>query len=215
MSLNLTNPALVTPTSSGLLAGQPITQPCDLQGGSYVSQIHGRWYAAAKGGNMFTAGVTAVTLPLMVANMASVFSIYNPIASTKWLELIYADIGVVLATTVVNTVGLYYEKFTTTPTYTARAGLSTIAGGSTAAMVAQPCSALTHVAMGATDAATARLAIIHTFGAVTTTGDGPITRQFEGSILVPPGVAVSLANSTAAAQASSVSCSLTWAEWPI
>jgi len=192
-----------------------IQQPCGRQGDAYMGLIHGKYYAAAFAQNVFHGGVTAVAFPQYAANAASVCSLYNPIASGKILELLAVDIGVVLATTVVNTVGLYYEKFASAPTLTAKAFLNAYIGATTGNAVGVLCSALTHVAMGATDATTARVGVIHTFGATTTTNAGPIHRDFDGQILIPPGVAVSICNSTAASTASSATADLVWAEWDL
>jgi hypothetical protein len=192
-------------------AGTAINQPAGQQGEALVGHIHGNYYQAAKAGLVFHAHATAKTLPAVAANMASVFSVYNPIGSGKVLELISADVGVVLATTVVNVIGLHYEKFTTAPTYTAGTEISALLGSGLRS-TAVYASALTHVAMGTTSAA--RAAIVTTFGAVTSTADNPITYYFDGKVVVPAGVAVSFAASTAAWTTSGLDLSLAWCEWP-
>lgn len=191
--------------------GTAISQLAGLQGDTYTGHIHGNHYAATKLGNVFSAHATAKTVPVVAANMASVFSVYNPLSNSKTLELISADVGVVLATTVVNVIGLHYEKFTSAPTYTAATEISSILGSGLRS-TAVYCSALTHVAMGT--GATSRAAIINTFGAVTSTADNPIHYDFDGKVLVPPGVAVSFAVSTTVWTTSGMDLSLTWAEWP-
>lgn len=192
-------------------AGTAINQPAGQQGEAYVGHVHGNYYAAAKAGLVFHAHATAKTVPVVAANMASVFSVYNPIGSGKVLELISADIGLVLATTVVDVIGLHYEKFTSAPTYTAGTEISALLGSGLRS-TAVYATALTHVAMGTTSAA--RAAILTTFGAVTSTADNPITYYFDGKVLVPAGVAVSVATSTAAWTATGMDIGLSWVEWP-
>jgi hypothetical protein len=192
-------------------AGAAINQPAGQQGEAYVGHIHGNYYNAAKAGLVFQAQATARTVPVVAANMASVFSVYNPIGSGKVLELISADIGVVLATTVVDVVGLHYEKFTTAPTYTAGTETSTLLGSGLRS-TAVYATALTHVAMGT--GAAARATLLTTFGAVTSTADNPITYYFDGKILVPAGVAVSFAVSTTVWTTSGMDLGLCWVEWP-
>jgi len=192
-------------------AGIAIGQPSGQQGDAFVTHVHGNFYQAAKAGLTFHAHATAKTVPVVAANMASVFSVYNPIGSGKVLELISADIGLVLATTAVNVIGLHYEKFTAAPTYTAATEISALLGSGLRS-TAVYASALTHVAMGT--GAAARAAILTTFGAVTSTADNPITYYFDGKVLVPAGVAISIATSTAAWTATGMDIGITWVEWP-
>lgn len=197
--------------STNYPAGTAINQPAGQQGDSYVGEVHGRYYAAAKAGLVFTAQATGKTVPLVGATMASVFSLYNPLASGKVLELISAEVGIVLATTVVDVLGLHFEKFSALPTLTAGTEVSCLLGSGLRS-TATYCTALTHVALGTGSAA--RVAAVTTFGAVTTTADNPIVYPFDGKIVIPAGVGVSFAMSTATSTASGIDLGLTWAEFP-
>jgi hypothetical protein len=201
----------VPPTTS-LVAGTTVTQFADHTGSSLVSSLHGKWYNVAKSGNVFHANVTAVTLPVVASALASKFSVYNQAGSGKNLELISCDIGFVLATTVVDVVGLYYEQSAslnpTSITYaTPQGGLL----GQSGLNAGKFATALTH-SSGVTPT---RMMIISTFGATTSSADNPIHYDFEGKVIVPPGTIISIAMSTAASTASGVDVGLSWAEWPI
>lgn len=203
-------PTAISGTTNYAL-GQALNQPAGLQGEAYVGHLHGNYYEATKAGLVFQAQATGKTVPVVAANMASVFTVYNPIGSQKVLELISADIGVVLATTVVDVVGLHYEKFSSAPTYTAGTEISCLLGSGLRS-TAVYATAFTHVAMGT--GAAARAALLTTFGAVTSTADNPITYYFDGKILVPAGVAVSFGVSTTVWTTSGMDLGLTWVEWP-
>ena len=198
-------------TTTNNAVGSPIPHPAGYQGDAYYGKVHGDFYAANKNGAVFSAQATAKTVPVVAANMASVFSVYNPIGNSKVLELISAEVGVVLATTVVDVVGLHYEKFTSAPTYTAGTPISNLLGSGNLP-TAVYCTALTHVAMGT--GATARCAQVTGFPAVTSTAVSPAPYFFNGRVLVPAGVAVSFAVSTTVWTTTGMDLSLTWAEWP-
>ena len=201
-----------TPPSVSLVAGTTVTQFADHTGSSLVSSLHGKWYNCAKNGNVFHANVTAVTLPVVASGLVSKFSVYNQAGSGKNLELISCDIGLVLATTVVDVVGLYYEQSAAitlgTTTYgTAVGGLI----GNSNTPAGKFASSLTHT----TGITPTRAMILATFGATSSTADNPIHYDFEGKVIVPPGTIISIAMSTAASTSSGVDIGLSWAEWPI
>lgn len=177
-------------------------------GEKLVSDTHGKWYNAARAGRLFTYNVTAVTLPVVASNLASKFALYNPPASGVNLEIVRFDIGVVLATTVVNTVGLYYTAGTA-----AQASTFTTPGTALSCMVGNaptnagvPYSALAH------SGTPGRHTILGFFGATTTTFSDSWNLHTDGAIIVPPGVVVSVAMSTAAATTSSFDVGVTWLE---
>jgi hypothetical protein len=150
-------------------------------------------------------------VPVIAATLVSVFSLYNPPGSGKNLELIRLDYAIVLATTKVNVLGLYYSTaaLTAAGTFTtAGTALSAIIGGN-ASNVGIPYSAYTH------SGTPARHTIVGQFSAVTSTNDQPLFYDFDGRAIIPPGVIVSAAFSTAAATGSSVDLGLAWAEWPV
>lgn len=180
-------------------------------GEKLVADAHGQWYNANYNGKVFTYNVTAVTLPVIANNLVSKFALYNPAGSGKNLEIIRIDVGLVSATTVVDTLGLYYSSgsLASASTFTtAGTALSGIVGAS-ATNVAIPYSALTH------SGTPVRHSILGFYGAVTTTAANQWTVNPNGSIIVPPGTVISLAMSTAASTATSTDLGITWAEVPV
>lgn len=199
-------------TSVSLTAGTTLTQLADHTGSSLVAPLHGKWYNAAKNGNVFHANVTAVTLPVIASGLVSKFSVYNQAGSGKNLELISIDIGFVLATTVVDVVGLYYEQgagisLGSTTYATPQGGLL----GASNLNAGKFATTLTHT----TGVTPTRLMIISTFGATSSSADAPIHYDFDGKVIVPPGTIISVAMSTAASTASGIDVGMSWAEWPI
>ena len=183
------------------------------QGDMIVSELHGKYYTQTYRGNVFGFLRAAVTLPVNAATLASVYSIYNPPGSGKNLEMLCFDMAYVLATTVVDGVGLYYSTaasgaagstFTTNVT-----PISKLLGGPSSSPVALCYSALTAVG-------TPVLADILAYtGAVTSTAANPIHYDFDGRTVVSPGTLIHLAMTTAASTASGFTGGLTWAEVPI
>lgn len=179
---------------------------------SYVSELHGKFYKANYDGRVFSANVTAITLPVIAASLASKFALFNPSGSGVNLELIDFDLGQVLATTVVDTVGIYGQNgpvaaaatFTTLGTVLGGKLVDAASGGQ-----ARFYSALTH------SGTPTRIALLGTFGAVTNPTDSGIHYEFDGRLIVPPGGLISVAMSTAAGTASGLDVGIRWAEWPI
>lgn len=176
-----------------------------------VSEIHGKFFTACARGVLFTANVAAVTIPVVAATLVSVFSLYNPVGSGKLLELVDIDISTVLATTVVNTVGLY----TSSPVLTAKGTFTTagtaLAGlcGSTQQGVGIPYTAYTH------SGTPTLYRIVGGWGATTESSVNQMHYDFDGKVCIVPGAIVSVATSTAAETASGSDIGMTWIETPI
>ena len=177
----------------------------------YCSQIHGKYYTAAYYARLFSFNVTAVTVPVIVGTLQSKFTVYNPPNSTTNAELVDFDLGIVLVTLVVDTVGLYWQS----PTLASLATLSTIGVFGTnwfssifssSPGQVTPYSALTH------SGTPARIAILSQFGAVTSTNDSIVHYDFDGKILVPPGHVVSVAMSTGAGDTAGLDLGIRWLE---
>lgn len=176
-----------------------------------VSDIGGKFYAVNQRGGLFTANVTAVTVPAIAATLVSVFSLYNPRNSGVNMELVDLDITSVLATLVVNTFGLYYStgKNADTSTFTTKVEPQNGKVGDNPGNKGEFYSALTHVGTPV------RWRILGGHHAVTSTAVGGIHVDFDGKAIIPPGVVVSLAASTAAGTTSGLDLGVTWAERPI
>jgi hypothetical protein len=176
-----------------------------------TSQVHGKYYYAAYYGRLFSFNVTAQTVPVIAGTLASVFSLYNPPSSTVNLELVDFDVGLVLATTVVDTLGLYWQG----PTLASKATLGTIGvlgtnwfAGAIGAGGGQgnPYTSFTH------SGTPVRVDIVSQWGAVTATNDAPIHKDFDGKIVLAVGGVLSAAMTTAASTASGVDLAMRWME---
>jgi hypothetical protein len=177
------------------------------------SLVHTQRYTElAARGLVFSASQAAVTLPVNAATLVSKFGLYNPSGSGKMLELIDADAHAVVATTVVNGLGLYYSNGSnaTGATFTTQAQSSVEPGrvGEGVTSVCRFYSAVTHVGTPAL------LSLVGGWGAVTDGGATPIRKEWNGSIQVPPGTLLALAMTTAASTASGITLALRWAEVP-
>ena len=191
------------------------TNPLLLQGKAgegVVAELHGKWYTAAYRSRVFSGSVAAVTLPTNASNLVSVFSLFNPANSPVNLELLSFNWAYVVATTVVNGIGLYYQRIggaVTIPTSQTAGTVTSGLIGNTASPQALFLSAATHVG-------TPVLGTIMGYtGAVTSTAANINKYEFDGKIIVPPNTIVSIAMTTAASTASGFTGSIDWCEWPL
>jgi hypothetical protein len=189
----------------------PMNESGGRSGENLVSEIRGKYATANKGGVLYSFNRTAVTVPVIAATLVSVFSLYNPPTSTVDLELVDFDIGLVLATTVVDTLGLYWS----TPTLAALGTLTTIGvfgtnwfSGYLGANAGQgnPYSAYTH------SGTPIRIDIVSQWGAVTASNDTPLHKDYDGKLMLPVGHVISAAMSTAASTTSGIDLGIKWIE---
>lgn len=207
----INNGNVVNPFSTNQPDNADIPISLGRSGEQLISEIHGKFWTACARGALFTFNVAAVTIPVVAATLVSVFSLYNPVGSGRLLELVDIDISTVLATTVVNTVGLY----TSSPVLAAK-GTFTTAGtplsglvGSSAAGVGVPYSAYTH------SGTPTLYRIVGGWGATTETSVNQMHYDFDGKVAIMPGAIVSVATSTAAETTSGSDIGMTWIETPI
>jgi len=182
----------------------------DPANGLLVSPFRGAYAELARNNRVFFASAAAVTLPVNASSLASKFGVYNPPNSGVNLELINATAHAVVATTVVDALGLYYSNGTnaTGATFTTQGTVQNRnVGGPSGA--AQFYSAVTHVGTPVL------LDLIGGWGAVTDGGSTEISKDFNGSVIVPPGTLLALAMTTAASTASGITLGMSWAEIPI
>lgn len=179
----------------------------------YVALGRGPYGELTSRGKVFHAAVSAVTIPVNAATLVSVFGIYNPPGSGVDLELIECEVTQALATTVVDEFGLYAD---TAAALSALATFTTQLTTITNRRIMDPAANLARVYSAVTHSGTPRrVACIGQDGAVTD-GTGAARRKtFNGSLIIPPGILVSVAASTAAGTASGLNVDLEWAEIPI
>lgn len=204
--------------AANVAASQNANIPSGPQGEEIVAELHGKFYTAARAGNVFllATAVAGTVIPVQATNLVSTFTLYNPLTSGKNVELISYSLGVLNATTVVGDVSLYFQTgvgntVTVPGTLTVLpirnvllgGGLSTICSGYSAATLVNTVG--TNAFRGPT---------LATFGAVTTTADNPIRYDFDTApIIMPPGSLITVAGS--AAQTQAMTQNLTFAEWPV
>lgn len=168
-----------------------------------------RYAELAARGKVFHFAAAAVTLPVNANNLVSLFGIYNPPGSGVMMELIEAEAHLVVATSVVNALGLYSLDSQSGATFTTQA--NTVRSSRLSEGVSSAVRAYSAVTYSGTPLLQD---IIGGWGAVTDGGATPIRKLWDGKIQVPPNNLISLAMTTAAATASSFTGLLRWAEVP-
>lgn len=155
--------------------------------------------------------IAAATLPVVANNLVSVMTIFNPANSGYYLELIDADFSTVLATTVVDSVGLYSSSVTlsTAGTFTTRGNVRSGILQNGFGGVGQFWSAYTHSGTPVLEK------LLGGWAAVTDSGLNTVHYDFKGGILIPPGVASSFAMTTAASTGSGITGACSWVERPV
>lgn len=197
------------PTAATISVSTEAQLPLGAHGNVQTADVHGKFFEANYRGKLFTFNVTAVTVPVVASGLVSVFSLFNPPGSGVIGEIVSTQVGQVLATTVVDTVAWYSSSVALSglaTLTTLAAARSCMAQGSPANSI-KPYSAATH------SGTPVREDLIMAFGATTDAGLAFIEKQHEGRLLLPAGVLMSVAMSTAAGTASGLDLQVTWAEW--
>ena len=176
-----------------------------------TAEMRGRWSELTQLGKVFSAHVTAVTLPVVASGLVSVFGVYNPPNSGIDVELIDVDISQVLATTVVDAFGLYYSTaaLSALATFTTLGTTQNRRVGDPAANKARFYSAVTH------SGTPVKVANIGQDGATTNATGHSRRKEFNGQLIIPPGILASIAASTAAGTTSGLALDMSWAEIPL
>jgi len=183
------------------------------QGEALNSDLHGKYFQAAFRGNLFWANRTALTIPVIASTLVSVFSLWNPPGSGIVAEIVDTEIGMVLPTTVVDVVGWYFStpQATAAGTFTTPGVSGTNYGscriGDNPTNKAQFYSAYTH------SGTPVRVDMIGTFGATTNANSSLPSKLYDGRLLVPAGIVISVAMSTAAGTTTGLDLSMRWSEW--
>jgi hypothetical protein len=180
-------------------------------GDALVSEIHGRGWLANYRGKLFEAAAVAVTIPVITASLASVFTLYNPPTSGAKAEIFSAAVFNVVATTVVDIVGWY-----SSPAISTAAGTFTTVGTVHGGIVQGPTANQVSFYSSYTHSGTPTLTdMIGCFGAVSNAGTSGVFKQYNGELMLPPGIAMSIAMSTAAGGATGLGAEVKWIEWPL
>lgn len=185
-----------------------------------TSEIHGKFYSAARAGNVFHLNTAAAgtTIPVQATNLVSTFTLWNPLGSGKNVELIRYSLGLLAATTVVSDITLYVQpgvgQTVAAPGTLTLLSIRNAAGFGATAPLTSVCtgySAATLVNVMGTNMFVGP--VLLSVDAVTSTALAPNNYDFDGTVLLPPGTLCTIAGT--AAQASATRQSLIFAEWPV
>ena len=192
-------------------------------GETVVTELRGKFSELALRGQLFTSStvIAGVVVPVAAATLNSKFTLWNPAASGRYVELISMNFGLTSATTVVNCHGLLIQRnlsatsgIPTSLTAAAVAPLGPTSIGNAAGVYSQ--ATLTNVAIPGVSAATAvpiPFFPMFSIGAVTDSGTGDNTFFFDGRIILGPDSLVAACTNVAASTA--MTLQICWAEYPL
>lgn len=206
----------INPSNSSIPDGGTSTALAGKQGEQIVTELHGKWYTQAYRGNVFigSTALAGTVIPINAASLVSTFTLWNPLGSGKNLELISYDLGIAGTTTaVIGSIGLVFQAAVgaaiVIPTsQTALTPINAVIGLGNAP-VAKLLSAGT---LTGTPSVLGSLGI--SFGTTGAT-PGPATAhyEFDGKMIVPPGVLITTVST--AAQTQAMQQQFIWAEVPV
>jgi hypothetical protein len=178
------------------------------QGDLLTSEIHGPHYVANYRGKLFEANVANVVVPAIAASLVSVFTLYNPPSSGVNMEITSTLIAQTTGTTVAQAVGWYYSSATLTQkgSFGAAGTVQSSMVGASTGNKGQFYTAFTH------SGTPVLCDVIGGYGATTNTGVGVNYKFHAGQLILPPGIAMSIACQTAVQ--TGLSLEARWCEWP-
>ena len=145
-----------------------------------TQDIHGKWFEANYRGKLFSANVTAVTIPVIASGLVSVFTLYNPPGSGVVGEIVATQIGQVIAATVVDTVAWY----SSTPAATAAGTFTTKGSPRSCQVQGAPANAIQFYSAYTHSLTPTREDIIMAFGATTDAPGILYEKLHEGRLLL-------------------------------
>lgn len=185
------------------------------QGEALAADLHGQFYNMAVRGKVGKFNRTGITVPVVANNLVSVFGLHNPAGSGVIAEIIQTEVAQVAATTVVDALGWYFStaalSLLATFTTPSVANTNFFSGrvGDAPGLGCVPYNAVTH------SGTPVRVDVVFSFGAVTdAVVFGGVAKNHNGTLLLPPGILMSLAMSTAAGTATGLDLGVAWAEFP-
>jgi hypothetical protein len=198
------------PTAS-LAAGLNPVVSQGKRGEQWVAELLGKYGTLNENGCVFigSTAVAGTTIPVNAATLVSTFTLFNPAASGKNLHLISYDLGIDGTTAVViGSVFLFHQiNGAALATLTSLTPVNGKIGGGLAS-VANLYSAATYTGTPVL------LKPILSFGATSALGGPDVAHvDFDGTIIVPPGVSITVAGNVA--QTQPMAQSFVWAELPV
>lgn len=203
-----------------LSPGQPANQPAGDLGDSFVSEIHGKYYTQARNGNLFIGSTASagVVLPAFSAT-AAVFVLWNPAGSGVNLVPVRLKIGWVSGP---GAPGNFAWGFATNLGSQVATGAPITAATLVAAVnaklglgnksVANFAPGTLTFASGPAFLETVGLSQLTTTAATTSAPFFTGYEDYDGSLIVPPGSAISLGGNVATTTTADVT--LKWYETP-
>lgn len=212
------NPVAVVqnPVSNQNSDTQTVNLAVGRHGDALGSDVHGKYFQAASRGGVFLGSTVAagVALPFNAINLASKFTLWNPVGSGVNLEPIEFGVGIDSATTIVNGIVAGFQFNLSSPggTLTALTTCMQLSGGG--AVNVQ--KAILYSANTLVNAAVLAplLPIFGGFGAVTDAALAPDPHKFDGKVVLPPGSLMTFCTTVTGGE-TAMFCGITWAEWPI
>src|SRR5690348_15605547 len=194
--------------------GDTVALSLGKEGYQHVGDVHGRWYSAARRGNLFisTTAIAGVTVPAPATTLASKAGIRNPLGSGVNVELVALGIGSVTIEVALKQFVMEFQINASTtggiPTsITDLTAYSLPLGTGTGASVAKAYSAATM-----TNAAANPIVMPIFRNYLTAVGDTPCYFPFNGEIVMGPDTVMAI---TCTAALAAVNMTYIWAEWPV
>lgn len=202
-----TNKVILTGYAKSAAAPGLVNVRVDDQGAQVLTE---KYAELATRGKVFHFSRAAITLPVNVTTLVSLMGLYNPAGSGVMAELVELEAHAVVATTVVDGLGVYWSNGTN-----ASGATFTTAGTAYNSRIGEGAAPTCTVWNSVTHVGTPVLAdLAGGWGAVSDGGATAVRKQWNGKLQVPPGTLVAVAMTTAAATASGVTALLRWAEVP-
>ena len=200
----------VNPPTTTYPQGTVQLQSGDPNGSAFVSEIHGKYYQAARNGSLNRALVTGKTIPAVTSAVVGVFAFVNPAGSNVNAEIVATTLGLTATATAV-TFGWYWTNIATNVP-TSPTAITSIAGkvGLSQTPLCTAYSALT-CATGITPVLAALVGAQQSTSALQAT---TFEVSHDGRLIVPPGIGIWLCGS-AAGPTSGAAASIDWVEWPV
>lgn len=216
MALNQLQVGIQGPLPTG---AQPVSTS-GFEGEQIVTQLHGSYYAAARAGRVFQQSVVVggVAIPISTTT-APIIALWNPTGSGKNAVLLRYLANFVATPSVPGTIGLMFVNKAGSQIGTAApvvafndvAPVNGLIGGGLASVM-RSSNAATNTLIAAGIWHTTLFANYTVAAATAVPSSGPLFYDFDGSVIVPPGVIVYPAASAASA---AMQQTLIWEEVPV
>lgn len=212
---------VLTPNLQNNGDGVPFNQRGTKDGGAAVQALHGPYYESALRGQVFHASTVIAGKVVLVAaaTLAGVFTLHNPAASGKNVELISFSFGLDSATIVVNTIGLLIQRNLTTtsgiPTSLTTGSIHRLGISGTSACSFYSVATLTNVAIPGAVGSAVPIPFypMITMPATADTNIGDYRHEFKGKIVLEPDSLISVCTTNTTATISPMA--MDWAEFQV